>query len=200
MNTHILQSGLPVLLLDVDGLIADFVTLYVNIASTALGRPFANFACTEWDVGDALKLSKQEKDQVHALLNAPGIAMLANPYPGSVEAVKELANISDIHFVTSSIGSPTWAYDRQEWLEKHFGEELGEKVISTKHKERVSGDIFVDDKPENVRRWSIENPQNQALLWDQLYNREAVHLRRVFNWPELVGIVRLCQPIVAAKP
>jgi 5'(3')-deoxyribonucleotidase len=76
------------------------------------------------------------------------------PLPGAIRGVTELANHANVFFVTSPTRrSRTWQYDRAEWLNKYYGEDLGGKVVSTKHKYKIVGDVLVDDKPDHLVAW-----------------------------------------------
>lgn len=179
-------------LMDVNGIIANFIKLYVDSLLEATGIHKKETDIDQWDTGEALGLDKTQRAAVHSRLMLPGRAFMMKPYPGAVEAVIKLATVTDLYFVTSPFPSPTWVYDRDQWLQHHFGE-LGKKVVHTTHKYVCTGSYLVDDKPDNIREWCTHNRlsggSGVGLLWDAHWNQDADDLIRVFDWDDLMRIV-----------
>lgn len=184
-------------LIDVDGVIANFSQLYLDCLREATGMHRTVEEIKVWDVGDALGLTRTERAAVHSQLQLPGRAFSMRNYPHTIEAVQKLAAHADVYFVTSPFPSPTWTFDRDQWLQVRFGE-LGKRVTYTHDKHICSGDVLVDDKPENVVAWIKENYPGCAVLWAQPYNElaydQAMRLRgvvRTNDWSrvfELAGV------------
>lgn len=181
----------PIMLIDVDGVIADFTTPVLKLASLALGKDFTHSDVTDWDYRKALGLSDLQWRAICRDIEYEGFANQLEPYDGAVDGVNAIAEHADVYFVTSDWrGSKTWVYDRNKWLMRHFGD-LGRNVIHTSHKRLVYGDVLVDDKPENVERWTLEWPTECGILWDRPYNRQAnyAHLRRHSSWRQILKTV-----------
>jgi len=177
-------------LFDVDGVSANFTLMYLDCLFEATGiRRSMKDAAGSWDVGDALGLSKTQRAAVRSCMQLPGRAFSMKTYPGSVEAIKAISKFGDVHFVTSPYNSPTWVYDRDQWLQQHFGWELGKKVTYTDNKHICAGDVFVDDKPDNVESWSKAWPGKLAILWDQSYNRDSDVGLRMRGWSLLLEML-----------
>jgi 5'(3')-deoxyribonucleotidase len=154
-------------LFDVDGVIADYAQLHVHavIAAGVRNIPTA-WRPSQWDINKELKLTKEEADRVQKLVDFPGAAKSLVPFPGAVEAVKRMAEIADVYFVTAIMpDSPTWGFDRTEWLKEKFGNELGKKFVLTDHKYLIPAAYLVDDKVDNCKTWEAWNPGGIALLW-----------------------------------
>lgn len=155
----------PRFLCDCDDVVANYVQGFVS-AVVALGirdikydHPF-----DEWDLSKSLKLTEVEDDAVYSLINLPGFAQRLNPLEGAVHGVKEIMKICDVIWVTSPLrSSPTWAYDRAQWLDKYFG--AGQKIVSTHEKYAVDGDFFLDDKPKHTKLWQEAHPMKLTMLW-----------------------------------
>jgi 5'(3')-deoxyribonucleotidase len=172
------------LLLDVDGVLADFTQTYVAavIASGVRVIP-PDWQGMEWDIAKELRLTPKEYAKVQALMCMEGVAQRLTPLPGAVSAVKRMAKKADVYFVTAPVpDSPTWGYDRKQWLLKHFGEELGSRVVSTECKAVVSGTFLVDDKIENCREWEEENPMGIVLRWCPAGMTPASGMINVNDW------------------
>jgi len=151
------------LLLDVDGVIADFHKATENGMMKYFGlRPAREW--TEWDIAkmdwkhwrnDLLRGTRDDhQEMLRTTWNQERFCASIPEYEGAVEQVKELSKIFDVYFVTSPmVTNPTWVYERSEWLIKKFGKDLGKKVVHTHYKELIDGDIFVDDKMQHVKDW-----------------------------------------------
>lgn len=185
-----------ILLLDVDGVIANFNQLYLDIVEHRLGKKFTVKDITEWDVGKALKLSDRELDEVHDELYAEGKAFHIVPYHGAIAAVNQLWQLYDLWFVTAPLKhSKTWDYDRRQWFLRYFGEAAAAKVIYAGRKERLSGDALVDDKLENIQEWQKANPEGISIYWSDNHQIQRGSIRgpRVItkSWDEVVAFPRL---------
>lgn len=177
----------PIVLLDVDGVLADFETKFLEIARFLTGKQIVRDP-TYWNMEDQCRLSDEESREVWNHVLQIDFARQLDPYPIAVEAVLELAEDVDVYFVTAPMNRhPTWAHDRALWLRDHFGD-LGSNVISTHHKDRVCGHVFVDDKPKHIRSWSRAHPEGQAFLWSRPYNSED-DVPRIKSWRELRGVM-----------
>lgn len=178
-------------LLDADGLIFDFDQAFFELAQVLLGRPLdATRLGSNWDCAMSLGLNEGETDIVYSEIGRRRFASELRPLPGAVEGVKEIAEFADILFVTSPFKtSHTWGYDRTQALIEHFGE-LGTRVISTKYKYAVSGDVLVDDNVDHLREWSEEqqgrlNRPGLPVCWAYPHNEDCGFLR-LSEWEPLI--------------
>ncbi len=178
-------------LLDVDGVIADFLRGVLVAVQHITGRYYEPFQVTQYSIKDSIGLSNAEwKRVVEEAITTEGFAFFLDAYPGAVEAVKKLAVDHDVYFVTSPWNSsPTWVHDRSEWLVKKFGTALGRKVVHTSHKHLVVGDVLVDDVPETVQQWSNAHVGRVGVLWTLPHNQESGWKLRTNDWDELRLII-----------
>lgn len=184
----------PRFLSDVDDVVGNYVQAFVS-AVVALGirNIKHDHAFDDWDLSKSLKLTKGEDDAVYSLINLPGFAQRLNPCEGAIHGMKQIMQLCDVLWVTSPLStSPTWAFDRQQWLDHYFG--VGQKVVSTHEKYAVDGLYFLDDKPEHTKLWHAEHPMKVAMLWATGRNTmrgvpEGVLL--VHSWKDVLEIVKL---------
>ena len=168
-------------LCDVDGVLAQWKVVFRKHLAD-VGFEIDNIA---WNSPD-LPLTKAEREYAWMKMSEPGVACDLEPLPGAIEGVKKIAKIADVYFVTAQVErSRTWVYDRENWLIKHFGQELGSKVVNTHYKYLVKGDMLIDDKEYNMKAWKKAFPGGIGVLWDhphnQNYNTVGV---RMSDWYE----------------
>jgi 5'(3')-deoxyribonucleotidase len=140
------------ILLDCDGVLADFVTPALRIVAEVGGGPvLMHDDLTTWDIEDAL--AEDKRPAFWERVCAEGFCSSLLPYPGVKEALAELRGIGTVVCVTSPMAtSRTWQHERLHWLKDVLGFER-DHVISTSGKSHVAGSYFADDKPEHVEAW-----------------------------------------------
>lgn len=181
-------------LLDVDGVVADFVDPVLDLINEVGGYDYSPSDITQWDIRAALELDNYEWAEVVNLIQTDGFADRLKLYHGAKDGIAMLkADGHEIDFVTSDWrGSKSWVYDRNHWLVKHFGS-VGKNVTHTSRKHKVSGDILVEDKWQNALAWSEANPEGRAVIWDRPWNREfheGPHgIVRVSSWGEIRALL-----------
>jgi len=191
------------ILLDCDGVLADFTTAFLAIGNTLAGTSYTVEDATEWDL--ALPGFEPYSRIIWDHVSAPGFARKLSPYPEAIEAVRVLRQLGRVRIVTTPIHSAehlircrgeTFHWDRLHWLYSHFDVQPCD-VIFTAHKELVTGDVFVDDKLENVRDWIAVHgpkPHVRAFLWSQPYNAgfKSNHPKvlRTSSWQDVIAYVR----------
>ena len=184
----------PRLLLDVDGILADFVSATVKIMNSMTGMSLIPDDIINWEVTSILE-DHQTRELCKAEFNKAGFCSTLEVYDGAQEAVKILQDKTELFFVTSPmLSNPTWMPDRVEWLERHFGIDHKHVVFANK-KYIISGDFMVDDSPKNINDWLFYNPDSCGLLWDRPYNRtpDADKLIRVSKWDEIIQMINECK-------
>jgi len=178
-----------IILLDVDGVLADFVGASLSRLAGRFGRFHTREQITEWDFSSLPGFAEVASDFWEST-KEPGFCASIEPYPearAGVDLLRAIPGVS-VEFLTSPMhGCPTWTHERDLWLEKHFGAHHHE-VMHVRKKERVRGDILVDDKTDHIDAWSLANPKGIPILWAQPYN--AGHVK---TWTEVESIARALQ-------
>lgn len=182
----------PRVLIDVDGVLADFLTGALKVINQVTDGCFIPSDVTQWDIFESLELNQEIEDKCYEVFKSKNYAQNLRPYCGAKETIATLKEIADVFIVTSPIHSETWVHDRTEWLQNELG--IGEKeTVHTSAKYLISGDVLVDDRPENVRTWLEHNPSGVGILWGHSYNKDVDVGFRVENenWDTLISIVKL---------
>jgi len=177
------------ILLDCDGVIADFLTPTLEFVKNKTGQEFTHTHITEWDIFKSIGMADMWKD-FHEFASKKNFCAKIKPYTGSQAGVARLRLVGDVYVVTSPLATPHWCFERTQWCEKHF--ELGKpNVIHAEAKYMVMGDVLIDDKYENILSWVATNPYGTGLLFDRPYNQmhecgEGNRIVRVKSWEEIL--------------
>jgi 5'(3')-deoxyribonucleotidase len=191
----------PVILLDVDGVMTDFVGQMIKIINDQFPlRSFTHEDITEWNVEKCIDLDIADvSSYCLSIMSQPGFVMTMRPKDGTIQGIKVIQSLGDVYAVTSPmVLNPLWEAERRTWLKNIVGLDR-KQVISTAAKHLIVGDVFVDDKATNITRWHEAFPHGRALLWDAPYNRDRTHyddgtsIERVNDWH---GVIRIIDDIV----
>lgn len=173
-------------ILDVDGVVADFVG-HTLLLLGDLAPPGGRDAFTEWDMVSVMSPEARARC-AHGWRQAGWCATMP-PMPDAQNAVDRLTLRASVVYATAPMSNaPHWMHERALWLDRMFAAEP-RNVVFTHDKSHVWGDVFVDDKPENVDEWASVHTGGTALLWDAPYNRtwSPAHqnTRRAYRWADV---------------
>lgn len=168
------------ILVDMDGVIANFEGGFLN--NWREQYPDKPFVPLEQRTTSRLvdQYPKELKDLVESIIYAPGFFLKLEPIQGSVEALQEMRTAGIDIFICSS---PLSVYkncvvEKYEWVETHLGNDWIQRLILTKDKTLIRGDILIDDRPELD---GIDNPSWEHIIYDQPYNRVPNNKKRM-SW------------------
>jgi 5'(3')-deoxyribonucleotidase len=174
------------ILLDVDGVLADFLGVFLKIASDACERTFTKEDVTDWNLFKILP--EDRRDLIKGVTCEKGFCEKLPIIEGSHDGLKVLRNFGDVYAVTSPWDdSESWCHERTKWLAKHLDFNPRDVIYAHK-KSLVKGDVLIDDNASTVFEWVAKNPEGFGLIWDAPYNRkleESDRIRRVFNWKDV---------------
>lgn len=160
------------ILIDVDGVLADFVSAALKIGNKLSGKNVQLDEVTQWDLIEQ-HFPDCEPEMYEAFME-PGFARNLDVYEWAQKGVEMMKTLGEVRIVTSPIIGPTFCYDRVKWLEEHF--DLGYKdIIFAYDKSCIDGTILIDDKPSNISGW-IEARERDSkhsflgVLWFQPWN------------------------------
>ena len=173
----------PRVFLDVDGVLADFLTASIPILNDLTGKTWVEGDFKTWDIFETVpKLFEQI---FFDAVNKVGWCRSLPAYEAALIGVPPLVESTDLFIVTSPMNHvPTWTYEREGWLHEHFGIHH-KRVVHTSAKFLCIGDVLVDDRPSNIEAWEAEHPGGLGLLWDQPYNRTSTAGVRVSTWKQV---------------
>ena len=176
------------ILLDQDGVLADFEHAFLN----AWRERYPDIPPVEYQNRTSFYILENYPAELRplaeAIYTAPGFIRNLPPVPGSLEAVKELLALGmDIRICTSPLSQfENCVAEKYLWVEKHLGRAATNRLILTKDKTLIQGDLLIDDKPEIK---GAVRPRWKHILYDAPYNRHIIDRPRVTwaNWRNVLA-------------
>ncbi len=174
------------ILIDQDGVLADFERGF-HRAWMASGHPYPAIDLAErrqFRVRDDYPESCQPA--VDAIYTAEGFYRDLPPIAGAIDALRAmLAEGIDLRICTSPLNHYRYCVpEKYQWVEQHLGREFVARMIVTKDKTIVHGDILIDDNPQIH---GSRTPDWQHVLFDQPYNRHREGPRMSWaNWRDVL--------------
>lgn len=128
--------------------------------------------------------------EVEKTYHAPGFFLNLKPIPRAVEAVRKMIELGHHVFICTA---PLSDYEhcvieKYQWVENHFGRDFTKRMIVTKDKTLVHGDILIDDKPEII---GLIKPTWEHVLFEAPYNRNHINGRKIINWSNWREVLKL---------
>eukprot|EP00013_Stygamoeba_regulata_P016413 CAMPEP_0177675658 /NCGR_PEP_ID=MMETSP0447-20121125/27327_1 /TAXON_ID=0 /ORGANISM="Stygamoeba regulata, Strain BSH-02190019" /LENGTH=719 /DNA_ID=CAMNT_0019184077 /DNA_START=61 /DNA_END=2220 /DNA_ORIENTATION=+ len=171
-------------LVDMDNTLVDFDSAF--IAAWRAGHPDFDDKVVRERRHFELELNfpKAQRSEVVKQFGVPGFFLSFKPNPGALTAIKEMMDEGiEVVLCTSTHPSchPQSAADKFRWVEAHLGEHFMSRMIITRDKTLVDGDILLDDKPQV--KGGNPAPRWKHVLFTQSYNRGASG-PRINSWSE----------------
>lgn len=165
----------PKILLDIDGVCADFVGAGLKALAT-LGIHKRPEDVTSYKMQHALGLTEEQTRAWFAMIREPGYCANIPLYDGAREGVDQLRKIGDVYAVTARFrGMPYWVEEREEWLHQHLDFDPRAEVIFTDAKHCIRGDVLIEDTTSTLVRWKQEYPRSLGLRIQRPYNESEVY-------------------------
>lgn len=158
-------TSTPHIVLDIDGVLADFAGGFLPHLSRALGRDVLEEHITVYSFEDALSVPRDVWLPVWEL-HQHRVYREALPYPGIAEGLEALRDLGQLTIQTAR---PEAAAEATiAWVERHVGSiEVQFRAGSGKYRVADAVDYFVEDSLEEVLRAEAGVP----VLIDRPWNR-----------------------------
>ena len=184
------------ILVDCDGVLADFVTPVLALANNYSSRTWDASHLTRWDfLQDFVDLEAPSllAKKVKWRIGLPRFCANLRPYPGAREGLDRLRAIGSVKIVTSPWASSTWCGERIEWLAHHF-EVPAKDVIFASDKSLIHGGALIDDNPEAIEAWHRYQATHSTrpgigVVWDHPHHWGGSHPTRASSWDELLRLL-----------
>lgn len=173
-----------VLLLDVDGVICNFIDGLIR----SHGWPFTHADFDSWDYHQKHGVSDAEMWEP---TNDGKWWLGLDPYPYASQLVSDLYKSWDIVFCTSPSRDSTCPSQKVQWLRKHgFMKEHDVNYQIGKRKElnAGSGAVLLDDSDDNVRKF--RQAGGNAILFPQPWNENRKYASSPLDlvWAQLANL------------
>lgn len=184
------MSHPSVILVDMDNVLADLDGQFLRIWKErypAVPAPELEEREHHW-IGHHFAV--EHDASVRALVREPGFLRGLPPIPGAIEAIRQMTeNGFDVLVCTAPFSHhSTCLQEKQDWINQHFDEEFVNRLIVTRDKTLIAGDILIDDAPEIQGR---RKPLWKYILFDAPYNQKNNGIPRLdwINWREVLSQV-----------
>ena len=177
------------ILVDMDGVIADFETGFFNLwCERYPDRPVIALE-DRTDYNLTHQYPEEDKTPIFRLITSPGFIRSLPPMPGAADALAEMLVLGLEVFICTS---PMKRYknvvlEKYDWVNEHLGSTWVERIIMTRDKTLVRADVLIDDRPEVE---GVEVPAWEHVFYDQPYNRSVQGKSRLTwaNWKQVLGL------------
>lgn len=176
------------ILVDLDSTIADWDEGF-DRRLDALGSPGRNIPRREQRTVFNLHagLGPRQSGYVRRVMDEPGFYRDLRPIEGAVNALRALEREHEITLCSSPWNTnPTCNDDKKDWVTEYLGPEWADRLVLTKDKTMVRGDILIDDKPSVYGKY---DPEWMHILFTAPYN-EHIEGPRINNWSEWEEVIR----------
>lgn len=162
-------------LLDMDGVLADFVTPSL----TAAGVPLGHDDCLSWNYFAPFMTEAEFWRKIDAV---EGFWDNIEPYSWASELVQMCESIAPVYFCSAPAKHPSCASAKIQWLKKHgLMEECDDNYLLTKHKWMAAGRnrVLIDDGDHNVEAFIKQG--GNAITFPQPWNSSYKYAGRASN-------------------
>lgn len=181
----------PLVLVDMDGVLADFeLAVYTRFhrdfpdrSPISLDKRTVFYADLHYEdvypgSGAVVKDYVQEKDFFRSL----------EPIAGAIDGMENLSKDFEVYICTSPL---SYFYhcvsEKFLWVEQHLGYEWTKRIVLTRDKTIIHGDILIDDRPDID---GYRKPSWVQLVFDQPYNRNLPDKPRMLGWNDIDAVHR----------
>lgn len=190
---------LPVVGCDLDDVLADFMTKFIDMASERFGIP-ANkiLRPIDWAWSNMGWSKEQESALWQQLHDTPDFWTLLDVMPGvDPELVRRLSENTTLYFPTAraqAIGTLSTRDQCARWLLNKFGIPFPTVIVSTEKGPLAAAlkyDYFIDDRPKNCVEVKAARPQCKVFMSDASHNQDVTleGIPRVSGFNEFAEIV-----------
>ena len=172
-----------IILIDMDNVIADQVDGFYRILADEYPEIILppRESLSHFDI--ELNFPEEHRELIRSLRLRKDFFLTLAPISGAKESLNRL---SDAGHAIRIVTAPTWEWthcvaEKYAWVERHLGRSWCEKIILTRDKTMIKGDVLIDDAP---RIDGVFEPSWQHVVYDQPYNRTHPIPHRV-TWESL---------------
>lgn len=180
----------PLILVDADGVLLDFLAVYLDLHSHLNERSCERSEVTNFDFTKCIA-SPVEDERIWRHFDATrGLVENIPVMDGALEGLDRLRAIGRVVCVASPHTGPFWSGERfKALLRLGFSKR---DVVLASDKTLIPGDMLIDDRFETVMEWSRAHPKGVGVVFDATYNQQTLERRarafRAKGWGRVVSI------------
>ncbi len=166
------------ILVDMDGVLADFDFQFIKIWRERYPGRFQ----LDQDNRTSSRISddfpSDLRKDVREIYTTPGFYRSLPEIPGAIKAINDMAQFGiDVWICTSPLLEyENCVLEKYQWIDYHLGKPWTERIILTRNKILVRGDVLIDDCPDISDRDSASWEQ---ILFDAPCNRSISTMKRM---------------------
>jgi len=187
-----------IVLVDMDNTMVDWDGEFIRRFAQVSGQPESDVAKLvrsrrHFEIEENFEAS--DRQSVLSVVASAGLYESLQPLPGALDALRAMVQLgADVRLVTSP--HPTCpgpcALEKYSFVRKHLGDSWIERLIITRDKTLVHGDLLVDDKPKITGTFSLG--QNRPTPWthvlfSQPYNEAVQEKPRLSKWSDWQSVL-----------
>lgn len=184
------------ILIDLDDTVVALMPAWVAAYNTSFSDRLGHKDVDSWNVWKLAK--KCSKAEFYSILARPGFFDHLRPEESAIMAVGLLHEMGhDVRFATATPNADA-ARGKVEWVTREF-KHLGfgiDRVIQIHDKARLSGDLLIDDKVDNIKAW--RDTGRPAVCYGQRWNKELLGIVEFYSmrgqgtskWAEIVQFIK----------
>jgi 5'(3')-deoxyribonucleotidase len=168
--------------IDLDGVVADFVGGWIGLMTKQFPGwdPPTEADITDWDFLDKTVFGQSGAawGSFWSWAAQERLFSKLDPYPGAVEAIREIGEHSDVVFITAR---PVWACeDTLRWLDR-MG--LGRfTVCFNGDKTSIPCSVYIEDAPHFLVQYDRERPKAVTFRMVRPWNSPTAGARDLDGW------------------
>jgi 5'-nucleotidase len=172
-------------LVDLDGVCCNTLAKMLELYNNEYNDSLTTDDLHDWHTHKCVK--EECGTSVYQYFDGIGFFGSLEPRPGCSEVLSEIqADGHDIVIVTAVHATALTAhFDKVSWVRQHLPFLGFKNVISAHRKYLVSGDILLDDSPENISSFP-----GLTCVFDWPYNKSVPSTHRVSSWHEFRDLYR----------
>lgn len=175
-----------IILVDMDDVLADFEGEFINRWKLKHpDKPYVSrenrivFGLADNYPPEFIKLVKGIYTEKGFFLNLPVIE-------GAIEGINKIKDAGhEVFICTAPIKSYNHCVpEKYDWVNNNLGYEWTKRLILTRDKTLIKGNILIDDNPEIK---GVKEPEWEHVIYDQPYNRNVTKKRRC-TWINMINL------------
>ena len=174
------------ILSDVDGVLEDLVSPWVQALNIKYDRNVSPSDIIEWDITKFFP--GLSKTQVFSPLHKEQFWKDLQPYEDAQQYIQKLIEDGDRVVLLTSAHPDTVPY-KWQWINRHFPCIAFRDIIIASDKQMISGDVLIDDAPHNLIGGNY-TPLLFTARHNESFNAVGNSIIRVDNWWQIYNKIQ----------